>query len=79
MIDPDLQRLFAIQESGDSRGFSLLFKDCPLERFPIAGVEPGAMRGNHVHDNDEVLGIIGGAGTAEILLEGDGRSGFRYF
>lgn len=72
MLAEDVRDLFEIGQGGDDRGFSLIFKKFPVQGFHIASVEPGAMRGNHVHVYDEILCITGGGNLAEISLESAG-------
>jgi quercetin dioxygenase-like cupin family protein len=40
-----------------------------LNGLHIAEMKPGAVRGNHVHDKDEIISVIGGAGICEIRVE----------
>lgn len=58
-----------INEIVDERGFSLYFANLPLRQFHIVSVSPGMIRGNHVHEYDELICVIGGKNLAEITLE----------
>ena len=53
----------------DARGTVLAFGNKNIDNLHVASVKPGALRGNHVHDCDEILCVMGGAGSCEITLE----------
>ena len=53
----------------DERGFSIFFEANSIERFHIVSLNPGAIRGNHVHNYTEIICVVGGKGIAEIELE----------
>ena len=44
------------------------------KNFHVASMKPGAVRGNHSHDCDEVICIMGGESICEIAVE-DSSSG----
>ena len=69
MLEEDVRKLFQINEHCDERGFSLFFGNFPVEKFHMASIEPGAVRGDHVHAYDEILCVIGGEEVAEISLK----------
>jgi len=72
MLPDTVRDLFKIHEQRDDRGFSLFFEKFPISGYHIASLDPGAIRGNHVHEHDEILCVIAGEGVAEIVLEGEG-------
>ena len=54
----------------DDRGRVVSFSDqLVCKNLHIASMEPGAIRGNHVHNRDEIICIIGGKGICEIFVE----------
>ncbi len=53
----------------DKRGFSVFFEGNSIEKFHIVSLNPGAIRGNHVHDYTEIICVLGGKGIAEIELQ----------
>ena len=53
----------------DQRGIVVSFANGVVENLHIASMKPGAVRGNHVHDCDEVICIMGGGGICEIVVE----------
>jgi len=61
--------LLGINEIKDKRGFSINFKNLPLKQFHIVSINPGAIRGDHVHEHDEFICVIGGKGLAVMTLE----------
>jgi len=63
-----------INKIEDERGFSFFLEALPIKKFHIVSVNPGAVRGNHLHDYEEILCIIGGHGAAEITLEDSDKS-----
>lgn len=58
----------------DERGQVRDFRALQVEGLHVATVEPGAARGGHVHDRDEILCVAGGRGICEIMVS-DGVSG----
>ena len=58
----------------DERGFSVFFEGDSIEKFHIVSLNPGAIRGNHVHDYTEIICVLGGKGIAEIELRCTGYS-----
>jgi dTDP-4-dehydrorhamnose 3,5-epimerase-like enzyme len=58
----------------DERGIVVSFAKDVAENFHVASMKPGAVRGNHTHDCDEVICIMGGRNICEITVE-DGSSG----
>ncbi|MCF6157492.1 MAG: cupin domain-containing protein [wastewater metagenome] len=62
-------RIVETIETADDRGFSLSFKYPGLKHFHIVSVKPGATRGNHFHEHDEVLCVLGGENLAKITLQ----------
>ena len=56
----------------DGRGISLFFQGMDVQKLHTASVKPGACRGNHVHNQDEVLCILAGKGLCEIEVEDTG-------
>ena len=68
----------SISDSSDERGFSFSLNGLPLKHFHIVSMKPGKRRGDHVHDYTEVACIIGGAGSAEVVIEhGNSTSSLR--
>jgi mannose-6-phosphate isomerase-like protein (cupin superfamily) len=57
----------------DGRGKVFHMEQFATRELHIASVEPEAVRGNHVHDRDEIICIMGGNGICEIILY-DGTS-----
>jgi mannose-6-phosphate isomerase-like protein (cupin superfamily) len=51
----------------DKRGESRDFRSFLVEGLHVVTMEPGAVRGDHVHDRDEILCVAGGSGICEIL------------
>ena len=62
-----------IKDFSDERGFSFALEGLPLEHFHILSLNPGRIRGNHVHDYGEVICILGGEGKAKVCLEHKGQ------
>ncbi|MDI6891055.1 MAG: WxcM-like domain-containing protein [Thermodesulfovibrionales bacterium] len=60
----------------DERGKIGDFRSSPVEGLHVVEMKPGAVRGNHVHDKDEIICIISGSGICEIIVE-DEASGKR--
>jgi len=63
-----------INKIEDKRGFSIFLEGLPIKKFHIVSVNPGAIRGDHSHDYEEILCIIGGNEIAEITLEDSKKS-----
>ena len=59
----------SISDCSDERGFSFSLNGLPLKHFHIVSMRPGKRRGDHVHDYTEVACIMGGAGSAEVVIE----------
>ena len=55
----------------DSRGLAAFYSEFPVENLHIVSVNPGAVRGNHSHDQDEIICILGGGGMCEISVENE--------
>ena len=67
---PDYLKIpFKIFDGSDERGFSFFLDGLPLGNFHIVSLKPGKRRGDHIHDYTEVACIMGGAGSAEVLIE----------
>ena len=58
----------------DERGVVVSFTSGVAKNFHVASMKPGAVRGNHTHDCDEVICIMGGESICEIAVE-DSSSG----
>jgi len=59
----------AISISRDERGSVIYFGRFSLEGLHVVEMKAGAVRGNHIHDKDEIMCIIGGSGVCEITVE----------
>lgn len=55
----------------DDRGAVANFKCFSPKALHIATIKPCARRGNHVHNEDEIICILGGRNKCEITTEGD--------
>ena len=53
----------------DKRGMVRNFKDFLIEGLHVVEMKPGSVRGNHVHDRDEIMCVTGGSGICEIDIE----------
>ncbi len=53
----------------DERGKAVDFRQMLLAELHVVTVEPGACRGNHVHDKDEIICVMGGHDKCEIIAE----------
>ncbi len=53
----------------DDRGRVINFGCFQVNDLHVASMKPGVIRGNHVHDRDEIICIIGGKGICEISVE----------
>lgn len=53
----------------DERGVNVSFSVGEIGNLHVASVKPGAVRGNHSHDLDEVICIMAGQGICEIEVE----------
>ena len=51
----------------DERGKVWDFPGFLVEGLHVVSMRPGAVRGNHVHDRDEILCVVGGSGICELL------------
>ena len=58
----------------DTRGGVVSFVNSVVENLYVATIKPGAVRGNHNHNRDEVICIMGGEGLCEIEVE-DSQTG----
>ena len=58
----------------DTRGGVVSFVNSVVENLHVATIKPGAVRGNHNHNRDEVICIMGGEGLCEIEVE-DSQTG----
>jgi len=58
-----------ISVSFDERGSVLDFGCFSLEGLHIASMKKYAVRGNHVHDKDEIICVISGNKICEIIAE----------
>ncbi len=65
----DATDAYIVSIGKDRRGNVISFIDEAQHNPHIASVNPGAIRGNHVHDQDEVICFMGGADICEISLE----------
>ena len=61
---------FVIKDLSDERGFSFAL-EAGLENFHIVSIRPGRIRGDHFHDYDEVVIVLGGKGIAQIEMGED--------
>ena len=50
----------------DERGKVWDFASFPMEALHVVTMEPCAVRGNHTHDKDEIICVIGSKSTCEI-------------
>lgn len=53
----------------DDRGQVADFRSFHVEGLHVVTMQPGAVRGNHVHDRDEVICVEGGNAACEIIAE----------
>ena len=53
----------------DKRGVVRNFKDFLIEGLHVVEMRPGSVRGNDVHDRDEIMCVTGGSGICEIDIE----------
>ena len=53
----------------DKRGMVRNFKDFLIQGLHVVEMRPGSARGNHVHDKDEIMCVIGGSGICKINVE----------
>jgi len=52
----------------DIRGVGISFSVQDVQNLHAASVNPGAVRGNHFHDQEEVLCIMGGRSICQIEI-----------
>jgi|Deesub1362A_J573_1020465.scaffolds.fasta_scaffold02265_2 oxalate decarboxylase/phosphoglucose isomerase-like protein (cupin superfamily) len=60
----------------DERGMIRDLKAFSVEELHIATMQSSAIRGDHIHEKDEIICIIGGSGICEIIVQ-DEMSGKR--
>jgi len=65
-----LKPYFTIKDHSDERGFSYAL-EAGLKNFHIVSIRPGKIRGDHLHDYNEVVIVLGGKDMAEIELGDD--------
>lgn len=53
----------------DERGEIFDFASFQAQRLHLVSMEAGAVRGNHVHDQDEIVCVIGGDAKCEMSGE----------
>jgi len=53
----------------DERGQVRDFGCISVEGLHVVEMKPGSVRGNHVHDRDEIMCITGGSGICKIDIE----------
>lgn len=53
----------------DERGIATFYRAFSVQNLHVVTMNPGAVRGNHVHDEDEVMCILGGEHSCEITVE----------
>lgn len=53
----------------DERGIAVAFANGGRENLHVASLKAGAIRGNHTHDGDETLCIMGGREICELVVE----------
>ncbi len=53
----------------DERGQVRDFGCISVEGLHVVEMRPGAVRGNHVHDRDEIMCVTGGSGMCKIDIE----------
>ena len=53
----------------DERGQVRDFGCISVEGLHVVEMKSGSARGNHVHDRDEIMCVIGGSGICEINVE----------
>lgn len=53
----------------DERGKPVDFRQMLPAELHVVTVELGACRGNHVHDKDEIICVMGGHDKCEIITE----------
>ena len=44
-------------------------KDFPVEGLHMVELKAGTVRGNHVHQKNEIICVIGGTGKCEVIAE----------
>jgi len=54
-----------VDERGQVRDFGCI----SVEGLHVVEMKSGSARGNHVHDRDEIMCVIGGSGICEINVE----------
>ena len=62
--------------SFDDRGEVINFGSFQVKDLHVASMKPHTMRGDHVHDRDEIICIMGGSGICEIVVE-DRKDGIK--
>ncbi len=62
--------------SFDDRGGVINFGRFQVKDLHVASMKPHTVRGNHVHDRDEIICIMGGGGICEIVVE-DRKDGIK--
>ena len=60
----------------DNRGRVINFGRFQVKDLHSASMKPYTVRGNHVHDRDEIICIMGGGGICEIVVE-DRKDGIK--
>lgn len=71
-----LDRNKILNQKIDNRGKIISFFDCKVENLHAGSINPGAKRGNHKHEYDEILCIHGGKNICEIFLGDDEGKSF---
>ncbi len=68
-ILPDILEEVAVSLNEDERGKVVNFKNLHLDGLHVVEMKAGAVRGNHVHEKDEIVCVISGSGHCEIIAE----------
>jgi mannose-6-phosphate isomerase-like protein (cupin superfamily) len=59
----------------DSRGVAAFYSKFTVENLHVVSLNPDAVRGNHSHDQDEIICVLGGGGLCEISVENESSGG----
>lgn len=52
----------------DERGIAAFYPTLSVQNLHVVSLNPGAVRGNHSHDQDEVMCVLGGEHICEITV-----------
>jgi len=70
-VGEEQDEVFEVYE--DTRGIGISFSVEDIQGLHAVSVNPGAVRGDHFHERDEALCIMGGRSICEIEIEGESR------